>query len=84
MVSDRVVGGLILIVSLAVMAGYVYWMFFTPFEWQMWAIRLTLAAGVLAFMFIVAWIGWTMLTTPPAPPIEEIISTEEEKKEEKS
>ena len=33
-------------------------------------------------MFIGAWIGWTMATTPPPKPIEEITTEMEEKKEE--
>ena len=36
----------------------------------------------VAIMFIGAWIGWTMATTPPPKPIEEITTEIEEKKEE--
>jgi predicted DNA-binding transcriptional regulator len=33
-------------------------------------------------MFIGAWIGWTMATTPPPKPIEEITTEIEDKKDE--
>jgi len=35
-------------------------------------------------MFIGAWIGWTMATTPPPKPIEEITAEVEEAAEEKT
>ncbi|MBX5321753.1 transcriptional regulator, partial [Candidatus Bathyarchaeota archaeon A05DMB-3] len=36
-----------------------------------------------AVMFIGAWIGWTMATTPPPKPIEEITSETREMEESK-
>ncbi|HUT16971.1 MAG TPA: hypothetical protein VMW84_01585, partial [Acidobacteriota bacterium] len=36
----------------------------------------------VAVLFIGAWIGWTMATTPPPKPIEEITTEIEERKEE--
>ena len=36
----------------------------------------------LAILFIGAWIGWTMATTPPPKPIEEITTEMQETKEE--
>ena len=44
------------------------------------AIAIPMWLAIVLVLFIVAWIGWTMLTTPPPIPLEEI--EEEEAKEE--
>jgi len=49
---------------------------------QFWVIAVPVFIAFIAIMFIGAWIGWTMATTPPPKPIEEITSEMEEKKEE--
>jgi hypothetical protein len=45
------------------------------------AIAIPMWLAIILILFIVAWIGWTMLTTPPPIPLEEI--EEEEEPEEK-
>ncbi len=84
--DDRVLGGLIFIGSVAVAAFYLWWMFLSP--WQMYAIIVPVLLAVLSFLFIVAWIGWTMAMTPAPTAIEETIleqdfEEEKPKKEEK-
>ena len=49
---------------------------------QFWIIAIPVFVAFVAILFIGAWIGWTMATTPPPKPIEEITSEIEEKKEE--
>jgi formate hydrogenlyase subunit 3/multisubunit Na+/H+ antiporter MnhD subunit len=49
---------------------------------RFWVIAIPVFIAFVAIMFIGAWIGWTMATTPPPKPIEEITSEIEEKKEE--
>lgn len=49
---------------------------------RLYAVLIPVLIAFLAILFIGAWIGWTMATTPPPKPIEEITSEIEEKKEE--
>jgi predicted DNA-binding transcriptional regulator len=66
--KDQTLGAVILVLSLAgiVVYGALIWYFPT----QVLEITAFLAvAGVLA---ILAWIGYTLATTPPPQPIEEI------------
>jgi len=86
--SDKSLGSLLLILSLICAVGYVFWLFYpatpgdllfySPWIGMRWAVVLPLLAAVLGVLFIVAWIGWTMATTP-APATEEIENLTEEK-----
>ena len=49
---------------------------------QFWLIAIPVFVAFIAILFIGAWIGWTMATTPPPKPIEEITTEIEDKKEE--
>jgi predicted DNA-binding transcriptional regulator len=49
---------------------------------RLWVVTIPVFIAFVAIMFIGAWIGWTMATTPPPKPIEEITTEIEEKKEE--
>ena len=52
---------------------------------EFWLVAIPVFIAFIAVMFIGAWIGWTMATTPPPTPIEEItseIESETEKEEE--
>jgi len=51
---------------------------------KFWIIALPVFIAFVAIMFIGAWIGWTMATTPPPKPIEEITAEVEEAAEEKT
>lgn len=63
-------------------------LWYTQFFWWIpvmyepyFAIAIPMWLAIVLILFIVAWIGWTMLTTPPPIPLEEI--EEEEEPEEK-
>ncbi|MEM2564963.1 MAG: transcriptional regulator, partial [Candidatus Bathyarchaeia archaeon] len=44
----------------------------SPESVRFWAVAVIVLVAFLAIMFIGAWIGWTMATTPPPKPIGEI------------
>lgn len=67
---DQVVGVLLMFVSLSIIVGYGWVLFFT--EWTLLLIQITLMVAVVAVLGIIAWIGYTLATTPPPKPIEEI------------
>ena len=84
--KDQTIGGIIFIVCVVVAILYTIGLFYfgNPLSWE---IQFTLVVipvfiAFIAVMFIGAWIGWTMATTPPPKPIEEITSEMEEEKEE--
>jgi H+/Cl- antiporter ClcA len=93
MSKDQAIGGAIFIVCIVVAIGYLVTLFYP--DWlvqigllgstanvQFWVIAVPVFIAFVAIMFIGAWIGWTMATTPPPKPIEEIATEIEEKKEE--
>jgi len=93
MSKDQVIGGLIFIVCVVVMSGYIVGMFLYPYVQplinlgseafvQKWLVAIPVLVAFVAVLAIGAWIGWTMATTPPPKPIEEI-EAEEKKEEEK-
>jgi hypothetical protein len=88
-VSDKTVGALIFIVSVLLMVGYFWWLFLAPPDWVIlgrplrdWALIVPVAIIVYAFLFIAAWIGKTMATTPPPLPVTGKTSEEKEETEE--
>ena len=70
MSRDQVIGVLLMLVSIAVIIGYAWILFFT--EWTLLLMQITLMIAVAALLGIIAWIGYTLATTPPPKPIEEI------------
>lgn len=76
------IGAAIVIVALLVALFYVSSLFYP--SWlgiiginssatvQFWVIAIPVFVGFIGILFIGAWIGWTMATTPPPKPIEEI------------
>jgi len=79
-VSDRVIGIGLIVISIVVILVY-FWLLFIPPDWSVpllnipvtdFLIRLTVMVGVLGVFGILAWIGYTLATTPPPKPIEEI------------
>ena len=67
---DQLVGALILIVSIIGIIIYGWIVFFT--EWFLLLLQITGFIAVAAVFGILAWIGYTLATTPPPKPIEEI------------
>ena len=69
---------------------YVIALFFpdTVFSWvnppidstitRLWLVAIPVLIAFLVVLFIGAWIGWTMATTPPPKPLEEIEAEAEE------
>jgi hypothetical protein len=90
--KDQAIGGAILIVCVLVAVLYIVTLFYPTWlvtigllsntaNVQFWVIAVPVFIAFVAIMFIGAWIGWTMATTPPPKPIEEITTEIEEKKE---
>jgi predicted DNA-binding transcriptional regulator len=95
--KDQAIGGAILLVCVLIAVFYIVTLFYPNWltylgvskeavAWQgsvqYWLVAIPVFVAFVAIMFIGAWIGWTMATTPPPKPIEEITSEMEEKKEE--
>ncbi|MCX8205341.1 MAG: transcriptional regulator [Candidatus Nezhaarchaeota archaeon] len=79
MSKDQVVGALLVLVSLVVIVTYLWLVFFPGFPQgllppgvDIFVLKLTGAAAIVAVFAILAWIGYTLATTPPPKPIEEI------------
>ncbi|MCS7367729.1 MAG: transcriptional regulator [archaeon YNP-WB-062] len=68
--SDRVVGALLMALSAAVIIVYGWMVFFT--EWSLLLLQITGFIAILGVFGILAWIGYTLATTPPPKSIEEI------------
>lgn len=68
--KDQVIGAGIFVVSIIVILAYVWLTFFTP--WSYLVIQITATVAVGGVLGILAWIGYTLATTPPPKPIEEI------------
>ena len=82
---DQALGASICVICILVAAGYVGtvvaprlvknllpWLPWTASELQFAAMATVALTASLAIMFIGAWIGWTVATTPPPKPIEEL------------
>jgi predicted DNA-binding transcriptional regulator len=92
MSKDQAIGGAILIVCLLVAIGYTLslfvpeWLIYIGIDYtfsQLWVVAIPVFIAFIAILFIGAWIGWTMATTPPPKPIEEITTEIEETAETK-
>lgn len=70
---DQVIGVILLAVSVAIIAVYIWLVFFPPLAWvDIFVLKLTGAVAVAGIFAIIGWIGYTLATTPPPKPIEEI------------
>jgi len=70
MSRDQLVGALILIASIIGILVYGWIVFFT--EWTLILLQLTGFIVVAVVLGILAWIGYTLATTPPPKPIEDV------------
>jgi len=77
MSRDQTVGVLLCLGSVLGILAY-GWLVFAS-EWAMLMLQLTGFIAAAAVLGILAWIGYTLATTPPPKPIEEV---EKEAKEE--
>ena len=68
MADDRVLGGAILVGSLAGIVVYFWLLFMSP--WALLTIQVSALLAVGVCLLILAWIGYTLATTPPPMPLE--------------
>ncbi len=70
---DQAIGALMIVASVIVIVAYL-WLLFFPFApgVDMIVLKLTGAVAIIGVFGILAWIGYTLATTPPPKPIEEI------------
>jgi len=67
--NDKVLGYAILLGSLFGIACYFYLLFLSP--WAMLVLQISAFLAVAAMLAIIAWIGYTLATTPPPLPLED-------------
>ncbi|MEM3922325.1 MAG: transcriptional regulator [Nitrososphaerota archaeon] len=68
--KDQIIGIALMSASILAIIAYAWILFFT--EWTILLIQITLMIAVVGILGIVAWIGYTLATTPPPKPLEEI------------
>jgi len=68
--DDRLLGGVILVGSLLGVACYFWLVFLSP--WAMLVVQVSAFAAVAVALLIVAWIGYTLATTPAPVPLEDV------------
>ena len=70
---DQAIGVTLLIASVIVIIAYIWLVFFPPIAGaDILLLKLTGTVAVAGVFAILAWIGYTLATTPPPKPIEEI------------
>ena len=74
--KDQIMGWMILLGGLLGIFVYFYLTFLSP--WTLLTIQISAFVAVAAVLLIVAWIGYTLATTPPPTPLEDLGSLEEE------
>ncbi len=80
MTKDQAVGAFLVLISIVIIVLYVLLVFspelkltaMLPAGIDLIVLKLTGAVAVIAVFGILAWIGYTLATTPPPKPIEEI------------
>ena len=70
MSKDQGIGVVLLIASVVGIVLYGWLVFLS--EWQLMVLQATGFIAVAGLLGIVAWIGYTLASTPPPPPIEEL------------
>lgn len=70
MSNDRVFGGIILIGSIVGIVVYFWLVLLSP--WMFLTIQVSAFLAVVAVLLIMAWIGYTLATTPPPVPLEDL------------
>ena len=73
--NDRVLGAGVLLGSILGIGIYFYLVFLSI--WSALVIQVSAFAAVGAILVIVAWIGYTLATTPPPEPLEDLDIKEE-------
>ncbi len=70
MVSDKATGALLLIIGLAGILLYGYLLFFYNASMTTLILQITAFLAISMILGIIAWIGYTMATTPPPEPLD--------------
>jgi len=81
--KDQILGAVILVGSIAGILVYGALLYYFP----IWTLQVSAFLAVALVLGIMAWIGYTLATTPPPKPIEEIekeIESETKKLEEET
>ena len=68
--EDRTTGWIILFVSLLGIIIYFYLLFLSP--WSYLTMKISAFAAVGAILLIIAWIGYTLASTPPPMPLDDL------------
>ena len=79
MTSDRTIGAVVLGGSVLGMILYAVFLWY----WAIETLVVTAFLGVALLLGILAWIGYTMFTTPPPEPMTDVPEVPETKPEEK-
>jgi predicted DNA-binding transcriptional regulator len=66
MSKDQMMGAAILVVSVVVIVVYAWLLY----SYALIVLQITAFVAVAGVLVIMAWIGWTMATTPPPAPLE--------------
>ncbi|MDW8083590.1 MAG: hypothetical protein RMI49_00085 [Candidatus Caldarchaeum sp.] len=73
MAKDQTIGALLLIASVAGILVYGWVLFIPPLAGlDIIVLKLTGFVAVAGILGVIAWIGYTLATTPPPKPLEEI------------
>lgn len=70
MSKDQALGSMILLGSILGIAAYFYLTFLS--SWIILTIQISAFIAVAAILLIIAWIGYTLATTPPPTPLEDL------------
>jgi predicted DNA-binding transcriptional regulator len=69
MADDRILGGIILVGSIAGIVVYFWLLFMSSWAWL--TVQVSAFLAVAMCLLIMAWIGYTLATTPPPMPLED-------------
>jgi len=72
--SDQILGAFILVGSIIGVVVYAVLLYYIP----IWTLQVSAFLAVVFAFGILAWIGYTLATTPPPKPIEEVEKEVEE------
>jgi predicted DNA-binding transcriptional regulator len=70
--DDRVTGFLLLAASLIGIGGYFWLVFLAPQAWAWLTIQASAMVAVGGALLVMAWMGYTLATTPPPVHLEEM------------
>jgi len=77
--SDKTVGLLLLIGSVLGILIYGWLVFLSP--WSFLVLQITAFAGIALLLGILAWIGYTLASTPPPEPLPSLEKSEDQQPE---